>query len=185
MARLSANRGLAAAVLAFTALTAAPAQATVFYSRSEIPRLAFPDAERVESKTFFLEPGQRRRIEELAHAPLDSNLIEVRIGRRGGRDIGYAFVDSHIVRTLPETLLVVLDSGGAVRAVHVLAFHEPSEYAPSHRWLEQLSGAASPAPLRLGRGITGITGATLSSRAVAAATRRALALYAVLLEGGS
>jgi len=69
---------------------------------------------------------------------------------------------------LPETFLVVLSPDGKVTATHLLAFYEPSEYAPPARWLEQFHGATAADELRVGRGIAGITGSTLTSEAVTA-----------------
>ena len=50
------------------ALAGAPAAAKVFYSQSEALDLAFPDAERVESKTHVLRDEEVARIEELSRA---------------------------------------------------------------------------------------------------------------------
>ncbi len=160
---------------------AAPAGATVFYSRDEALKLAFPDADRVAPKEFFLTAAQRAAIEKEAKSPLDSDLLTVYVGYRGDHPSGYALFDTHVVRTLPETFLVVLSAEGTVTATHLLAFYEPPEYAPPDRWLAQFHGAALSDELRVGRGIAGITGSTLTSEAVTGGIRRALAIYAVLL----
>ena len=97
--------------------------------------------------------------------------------------IGFAIFDTHVVRTLPETFLAVLTPQGTVAATHLLAFYEPSEYAPPDRWLAQFTGVGLSDELRVGRGIVGITGSTLTSEAVTGGIRRALAIYNVLLKG--
>ena len=162
---------------------AAPTGGTVFYSRDEALKLAFPDADRVAPKEYFLTAAQRAAIEKAARSSLDSDLLTVYVGYRGDRPSGYALFDTHVVRTLPETFLVVLSPAGAVTATHLLAFYEPPEYAPPDRWLEQFRGAALSDDMRVGRGIAGITGSTLTSEAVTGGIRRALAIYAVLLAG--
>jgi Na+-translocating ferredoxin:NAD+ oxidoreductase RnfG subunit len=173
--------------LAATALLSAGlpdvVRATVFHSREEALRLAFPEADRTEPRDFFLTPEQRSDIEHRAKAPLESNLITVYVGYRGDQTIGYATLDTHVVRTLPETFLVVLTPDGAVVATHVLAFYEPLEYLPGARWLAQFERKRLRDDLQVGRGIAAITGSTLSSRAVTAGVRRALAIHAVLLGG--
>jgi len=178
-------RRVAAAVLVLIPLlrSAPPAQGIVFHARDEALRLAFPDADRTEARDFFLTPGQRAEIEKRARAKLDTDLVTVYLGYRGASLVGYAVFDTHIVRTLPETFLVVLRPEGTVAAVHLLAFYEPLEYAPPERWLKNFSGKASSEELELGRGIAAISGSTLTSRAVAAGVRRALAIYAVLIRG--
>jgi hypothetical protein len=96
--------------------------------------------------------------------------------------LGYAIIDTHLVRTLPETFMVVLTPDGAVRRVEILAFHEPPEYAPTGGWLRQFEGRALDDDLRLRGGIQGITGATLSATAMTAGVRRALALFQVIVK---
>ena len=157
------------------------AHATVFYARDEALRLAFPDAERTEARDFFLTAAQRTEIEQRARAPLESDLLTVYVGYRNGAAAGYAIFDTHVVRTFPETFLVVLTPEGAVSATYVLAFYEPLEYLPAERWLRQFDGKRASDDLRIGPGIAGITGSTLTSHAVAGGIRRALAIYAVLL----
>jgi hypothetical protein len=161
----------------------APAAATVFYARDEALRLAFPNADRTETRDVFLTTEQRAEIESQAKSKLESDLLTIYVGRRGGEVIGYAIFDTHIVRTLPETFLVVLTPAGAVSATHLLAFYEPPEYAPPDRWLAQFQGAELTNELRVGRGIAGITGSTLTADAVTGGIRRALAIYNVVLKG--
>ena len=156
------------------------ADATVFYARDEIRSLAFPDADTVEPLDHFLTVAQREQIESRARSKLDSDLITVYIGTRDGEVLGYAYLDSHTVRTLPETFLIVLTPDGAVAATHVMAFYEPLEYLPADRWLDQLAGRRLTDDLRVGRAIAGITGSTLSSHAVVLGIRRTLAMHEVL-----
>ena len=181
--RMGMRRALACAWL-LVGLTppAAAAHATVYYARDQALKLAFPDADRVEPKTIFLTAAQRAAIEAQAKSQLESDLLTVYVGYRGGQPIGYAVFDTHVVRTLPETFLVVLSPAGTVDATYLLAFYEPSEYAPPERWLTQFHDAALSDELRLGRAIAGITGATLTSEAVTGGLRRALAIHAVLLK---
>lgn len=162
---------------------AAPAAGKVFHARDEALELAFPDADSVTPRQFFLTAGERRRIEELGRAPLESDLVTIYEGRRNGAVVGYAVFDTHLVRTLPETFLVVLSPEGVVTGTHLLAFHEPLEYMPGDRWLAQFPGRGREAELVVGRDVAGITGSTLTARAVAAGVRRVLALYAVLVAG--
>ena len=70
-----------------------PAFAKVYHSRSEALELAFPDAERVDSKTFLLDDAQAARVEELSGASLESRLVKLYTGVRGEDVLGYAFID--------------------------------------------------------------------------------------------
>jgi hypothetical protein len=157
--------------------------AKVFYSRSEALALAFPDADRIEDESILLSDDQAIRIEQLAKSRLESRLVRIHRGYRGTELLGYAFIDVHTVRTLPEAFLVVLSPEGAVRTVRVLAFHEPLEYMPPERWYRQFQDKTIVDPLRLDRDVHGIVGATLSARATTEGVRRVLALYQVVVAG--
>lgn len=168
---------LALSPVVFTAL---PAGATVFHAKDEALELAFPESDRVEARTFILTDAQKNEVEKLARAPLESQLWTVHVGWRGAEILGYAVIDSRIMRTLPATYMVVLTPGGEVSRVEVLAFHEPPEYLPTARWTRQFTGRTLDEDLALRSGIQGITGATLSATALTAGVRRILALRAVL-----
>jgi len=163
---------------------AVSAQGKVFFSQNDALVLAFPDAEEVTSNTFILDEDQVARIESLAKCDLDSKLVKIYTGLRDGKVLGYALIDVHNVRTLPEAFMVVLSPAGKVRSLRVLAFHEPLEYKPTDRWYRQFDDRSIEAPLRLGGDVHGVVGATLSARATTSGVRRALAFYEVLLRGG-
>lgn len=170
-------------VTAVVLLGGTTASATVFHSRDEALRLAFPDADRTEARDFFITVAQRAEIEKRSQSKLESELLTVYLGWRGDTLLGYALLDTHVVRTLPETFLAVLSPAGAIASLRVLAFYEPQDYLPTQRWLDQFTGKSVPEELRLGRDIAGITGATLSVRAINDGIRRALAIHHVLLGG--
>ncbi|HEY8495274.1 MAG TPA: FMN-binding protein [Myxococcota bacterium] len=183
----SAWRSRVAALAIACALGAAgagPAAAEVLMTQKEALAWAFPDADRVEAESFVLTDDQARRVEALARAKLDSKLVRWFTAVKDGRVVGYAFIDQHTVRTLPEAFMVVLDPDGSVRQLRVLAFYEPPEYRPPDRWLAQFEGKTPEAPLRLQRDVHGIAGSTLSSQAVTGGVRRALGLYQVLVRHG-
>ena len=173
---------LAGVVLAVVPLVA-PAGATVFLAKDEALALAFPGNDRIEERVFILTDAQKTEVERRAHAPLASQLWTLHVGWKGGEVLGYAVIDSQVVRTMPATTMVVIDPKGAVRRVDVLAFNEPPEYLPTVRWLEQFPAHGLDDDLKLGAGVQGITGATLSAQSVTAGVRRALALFTVLVQG--
>jgi Na+-translocating ferredoxin:NAD+ oxidoreductase RnfG subunit len=100
---------------------------------------------------------------------------------REGKVIGYALIDVHEVRTLPEAFMVVLNPQGRVRSLRLLAFYEPLDYKPTDRWYRQFDDRSIESPLRVGGDVHGVAGATLSARATAGAVKRALAFYEILL----
>ena len=144
----------------------------------------FPPPSVVVKDTLFLTEEEARRAATAAGAPLKSRIVSRHLAREtraeGARVLGYVYVDTHLVRTEQETLLIVIDPAGAVARVEVLAFDEPRDYLPSERWLEQFAGRRLDPGLRLRRGIRALSGATLSSEAATAAVRRALAVHGVV-----
>ena len=158
--------------------------AEVFHSKESALRLAFPDADAVEKKEIFLSGEESEKVGRLAGVKLKSRLVTVYIGRKEERVLGYAFIDTHKVRSLPETLLVVLDRDGLTRGVYMLAFHEPPEYAPTDRWLRQFEGRPLNSELSLRGEVDGITGATLTANAITATVRSILAVFNVAVGSG-
>lgn len=162
---------------------ACPAPAKVFLARSEAITAAMPTADQVTTRDVFLTDAQKAAIEAASGMPMESSLATVYIGTRQGQLVGYALFDTHVVRTQPETFVIGLDPAGRVTSLFVCAFYEPQDYLPGDRWLAQFRGRDGSKPPRVGNDITGITGATLSSRAVAGGVRRALAIHAACLAG--
>jgi hypothetical protein len=158
------------------------AEAGVYFSSSEALELAFPEADRIERKSLVVSDPQAAAIESLARAPLESRLVTIYTGVKDEEILGYAFIDIHTVRTMPEAFLIVISPEGQVDTLRVLAFYEPEEYLPPDRWLGQFDYRTLEETLRVGGGIHGIAGSTLSARAVTGGVRRSLALFEVLVK---
>lgn len=174
--------GVAAAAAALVVVgTVLPAAGGVRLSREEALELAFPGCETLQERA-YLSDAQLDRVERAAGSRPTSAVVVYYRGLCDGKPAGTAWFDVHRVRTLPEVLMVVVDPAGEVRRVEVLAFREPPEYQAPERWLRQFSGRALDGELRLKQAIHGITGATLTARAVTEAVRRSLALREVLME---
>jgi hypothetical protein len=176
-------------VLAALALLApvAPARAQARLTQQEALALAFPGADSVARRTAYLSEADLRRVQALAgpgSAPPPA-VVSYYTAWHGRQPIGVAYFDVHRVRTEREVLMFVLDAGGMIRRVEVLAFAEPPEYAPPKGWLGQFAGLDSAAAPNVARRIAGITGASLTTRAAERAARRVLALHAVIRPFGN
>ena len=79
-----------------------------------------------------------------------------------------------------EVAMIVVGREGRVRKVEILRFDEPPDYRASDRWLAQLADKSLSPALSLKGDVINLTGASLTSRALVRATRRALALHAVI-----
>jgi Na+-translocating ferredoxin:NAD+ oxidoreductase RnfG subunit len=154
----------------------------VLHSREEALQLAFPDAERTETRRLTLTEEEQKRVVTLATTPLDTKQFTFYTGYKDGQLLGYAFVQTLTVRTLPGTFLVVVSPTGVVQKVMALAFHEPEDYLPTERWMQQFEQKMLGPDVQLRQGIHSIAGATLSSQAVTNAVRLSLALFQFLTQ---
>lgn len=154
---------------------------TGLISREEALAIAFPGAAIAESRIYLTEE-QAERIEHEAGGPLSTRIYARYVASREGQVVGRAYVDTHVVRTKRESLLILLTPDGEVRRIEVTAFLEPREYLPPERWLAQYDGEGLSDDLEIDRAIRPIAGATLTTHAVNAAARRVMALDRLLVE---
>lgn len=175
------RRFVTAAIATFALSVAPPADAAVYMTKDEALREAFGDAV-VTRKSFVLDDTQADSVQKLAGARLESRIAAAYVATVDDSIVGTAFFDTRIVRTMPGVFMTVIAPDLTVREVHVLAFHEPADYAPSRRWLDQYDGRPLEDGLWPKRDIRNISGATLSARAIAESVRIALALSTVLVE---
>jgi hypothetical protein len=168
---------LAAAVLA---VVTTAARAEVFYAKDEALALAFPEGTTVQSRTAILTDAQVD-VCKAKNVDVGSKLFTYYTGTRDGKVVGYAVIDSHVVRTLPEAFMAVLSPDGAVQKVVLLAFYEPPEYAPSAKWLQQFEGKQLDGGWRVGGDVHGIGGSTLTAHAMAGAVRKIVFLFDLVI----
>ncbi len=158
-----------------------PSYAKIFYSKNEALELAFGKGTQVEQLSLFPDEQQVAKIQQLAKVKLDSGLFTFYVGKNQGKLLGYAAIETETVRTKPETLMIVLTPDGELRNVTTLAFHEPPEYQPPERWFEQLYKRPL-AEMDFNKGVDGISGATLSTRAAVSSVRKVMAIYQVMVK---
>jgi hypothetical protein len=157
--------------LALIALLALSAHARVFLTQQQALAAAFPGA-KVTREVVYLTP------EQLAAAKKESGLdFTDRMIVRYASPTGYAYFDTHRVRTLAETVMIVVTPDGRIDRVEILSFDEPPDYLPKPRWIEQFRGRKLDADLSLKRAIRPVSGASLSGRAITNASRKILALH--------
>jgi len=141
---------------------------------------AFP-GQAVERRILYLKPEQVKEIEKAARSKLPSAVVTVFVARSGENITGRAVLDTHVVRTMPESLLTVIEPDGRLRMALVLQFGEPPDYLPREGWLKTLEGKSLDDELSPGRGVRRVTGSTLTVQALTEALRRSLALERIIL----
>ncbi len=150
-------------------------------TREEALAQAYPGAD-IRAERVFLTEAQRSAAQAQSGSEVPSLLIARYVATDDGNLVGTAYVDTHVVRTKNESLLISLDSEGQVMRIEVTAFLEPPQYMVPEAWLAQYEGQTLNAELNLNRTIRPIVGATLTARATTTAVRRVLAINAVLNE---
>lgn len=164
-------RHLAIALL----FAAATADARVLMTQQEALASAFKHVT-PQRQTFFLTRQQLAEARRESGVDFDDQLII----RYAGPDGRVAYFDTHRVRTLPETVMIVVTPDGKVERADILSFDEPTDYFPKRRWLDQFRGRKLDRDLSLTGAIRPMSGASLSGRAIVNATRKVLALHHVL-----
>ncbi|RDI19632.1 Na+-translocating ferredoxin:NAD+ oxidoreductase RnfG subunit [Pseudacidovorax intermedius] len=99
-------------------------------------------------------------------------------------DGGWFVVDEVVGKHEMITYAVALDGQGRVRRVEVLEYHESYGYEVAEpQWLHQFEGKDGAAPLKLGKDVENISGATLSAKHLTDGVKRVLAVYGLVLRG--
>lgn len=169
-------------VLVLFFLYPGPARSQVFMDKEEALKTAFPDATRVDHKTVFFTDEERDNLRKLAKATWGERLYTYYMGYQGDTLMGFAVIDTHVVRTKTETVLVVMSPDGKIEKIQLLAFYEPTEYMAHPGWIQKLVGKTIADPIQLRRDVDTITGATISSDAITTMTRKVLAFHELFLK---
>lgn len=116
--------------------------------------------------------------------------LTVTVASAAGSPLGYVVVDDVKGKDMPITYLVAVDTSLRIVDLQILAYRESyGGEVRSAGWRRQFVGRSPDEPLRYGREIRNITGATISAQAVTGGVRSVLALLTVarhrLVPGGS
>ena len=158
--------------------------AMVLMKRDEALSTAFPGADNIKKTKLFLTKEQAAQIESIARAKVDSRLYVIYEGKKGDQTLGYAIIDTHGLRTKSETVMFVINPDGTLRKAEILAFFEPPEYMAGDKWINLFDNKEATDPMKLGKDIPNITGATITANSLSSSIRRVLAVFKVATENG-
>jgi Na+-translocating ferredoxin:NAD+ oxidoreductase RnfG subunit len=145
----------------------------------------FRKADRFEMRELRLDEEQLRRIEEVAGISFgegQSGNIMMYTAYRGDAEIGYAFEDTVVGKWGPIHYLVGMHPKGAIAEVIILDYDEiRGKGVAKKRYLRQYTGKDTGDPIQLRRDINGITGATISSRALTDGVRKITHIFPLVV----
>lgn len=159
------------------ASTAASGHARVYYSVRGLLAEQFQESDRVDYKRVQLTDEQRSRIQERVGTKLEKDEYIVYVAHSDADIDGYALFDREIGQHEYIDLATFFDNEGRVTRVEVVAYREPyGAGIRSERFRQQFVGKVASSDLKPGFDIDVISGATLSTRAMAKAVKRASVL---------
>ena len=155
---------------------------SVFKTQQQALNETFADCDTVIRKTLFLTDDQVQEIQNRAKVKIESKLVNYYFGVKNDSVLAFAFFETNVVRTKPETFMVILAPDATVKSTEILAFYEPQDYLPTPGWFQLFVGKILNDALWPKRDIHGVTGATLTVRAVTQGVRKILAIYQVAVK---
>jgi FMN-binding domain len=159
-------------------MVCAPAQALVYMSVEQAQQLLFPN-QTLTAMPLILTSEDIGAIQKDAGVKVYPGSLRI-----WKADNGYFFVDAVIGKHDLITYAVALGSDGKVRQTEILEYREAyGGEVRNARWRAQFTGRQHGDPVRIGRDIQNISGATLSCEHVTDGIRRILATYAVAIAG--
>ena len=149
----------------------------VYLTLDEAVAKMFPKADSVWTETWAPTATERRKIERRLGWRFADSTVVVHRGLQDGKDLGYALVGNEIGLYHPMTFMVKISSKRKVESVHMMVYRESrGGEVRRRRYMAQYKGKTLRSPIRINRDIIGVTGATLSVRALNAGVKKALAI---------
>ena len=174
---IRSNAAYGAALLALLSVVA-PAAAEVYLTKEQALILVLGADTEQSYEPKPLDPELTARIEERGLLGERKEQAHFFVARRNGAISGYALIDSEVGKHLPITYIVGFTPTGQVTRVEMMVFREVRGWeARERRFMAQFEGKGSSDRLQIGAGLKNVTGATLSSRAIAKGVQRALLLW--------
>src|SRR5258707_3177395 len=159
--------------LAALALFAAPARADqVYFTPRDLLADFFRASQNVGFKKIQLDDAGRQRLQRrLGYAPKQSYTFYV--ASSGGHVDGYAFIDEEKCEHLTITFAVKLSPSGKIERQEIVVYREArGDEVRDDRFRAQFVGKSARDAIETDQDIQVVSGATISSRAMAVGVKR-------------
>jgi electron transport complex protein RnfG len=166
------------------ALAAIPARADqVYFTPRDLLADFFRSSQNVTYKKLQLdEAGKQRLQHRLGYAPTKQSYTFY-VATSGGRIDGYAFIDEQMGEHLPITFAVKLSPAGKIERQEIVIYRESrGDEVRDEKFRHQFVGKGATDAITTDQDITVVSGATISSRAMAVGVKRAVVLFDELVK---
>lgn len=157
------------------------AYGSVLMTIEDAVKSAVPGTQAVEKKVITLTEEQKSKIKSAARVSFprqSGDDVTVFIVKSGNETLGYIFEDTVFGKWGPIHYILALNPKGEIINVIVLDYHERrGKPVSKSSFLNQFFGKTIHDPVKLRRDINGVTGATISSRAMTDGIRKLLYLF--------
>lgn len=153
-----------------------PLMASVLITPKDALKATFGESVKVKKKPLLIKTSQAVSIQKKAKAKLESKIVRLYVAKQ--KDIvAYGVLLNRNVRTKKTAVLYMITPDGQLKAAEIVAFKEPIEYLPTETWMDQFRDVNDSKSLRMGAGVSVITGATMSARTISDGARLAMAIF--------
>lgn len=170
-----------AVILAGLATVSVHAQDQVLMTEKEALDAVFGPGVTIGRGTIQLTQNQQKEIHKTVGAPVGPS-HEVLVAEKGGQVTGFAMVWEEIGKYKPITFMVAVDPLGKILDIFILVYREPIGSDVSKPWWRKLfRGKGAADPIKVGKDILKINGATMSCDAVCLGARKVTAILEATL----
>lgn len=172
-----ARLGLAVSGLAMIGIAFAGAKG-IFYTGETSRRDLFPSSTGMVADTLKLDSATAAAAKSLIRQPIGEKEVVFERILDKEKTIGYIYRGRELGKVEPMDFGVALDTTGKVQRVLLTAYRENiGGEVGSRRFMDQFKGKTAGSALQLNRDIDGISGASLSSRAITVGVRKAVGFW--------
>ncbi|MFN7143425.1 MAG: FMN-binding protein [Myxococcota bacterium] len=171
--------GLLLIVVALVATRAA--HAYVYFTPEKLMESFFPGGT-TEAVTFTPDAAARDRIQAALGYDLPKPTYTLQVGTVNGVVAGYAVLDQQLGQHEPIDFGVLVGPDAKVKRVEVLVYREAyGDGVRAEAFRKQFVGLGLSAPMRAGKDIRVVSGATISTRSISTGVKRAVAIVSAYL----
>ena len=154
-----------------------PEAVKVYYTTDEALAKVFAKADTLWTEEWIPTAQERSELENRLGWVVTEESFVIHRGGKNGQEQGYAMIMEEQGRFKPITFIVKLGSDLRVEMVLVMVYRESrGDGVKRQRFLKQFRDKDGSDHLRLNRDIVAVSGATMSSRALATGVKKVLAI---------